>query len=217
VTTALYYHRIGPFRDGAPRKMTVTPENFRAQLKVIEKAGAVSLDEAVDGRPGVAITFDDGFRDCLEFALPALRAHRFPAAFFIVAGLVGKTDEWMRVTTHPPERLVDWDDLKRLRDEGFTIGSHTMTHTVVTREEAVESRLVLQERLGIPVRHFAYPRGEHTPESVAWVREAGYTAAWATKAGPDDPFTRRRLPVSASLSTLGFRFKLFKARLGWYG
>jgi hypothetical protein len=92
-----------------------------------------------------------------------------------------------------------------------------MTHTVVTREEAVESRLVLQERLGIPVRHFAYPRGEHTPESVAWVREAGYTAAWATKAGPDDPFARRRLPVSASLSTLGFRFKLFKARLGWYG
>lgn len=218
MSVALYYHRVGPFRDGAPRKMTVTPENFRAQMAAIGKgAGACSLDDAAAGKPGVAITFDDGFRDCLEFALPELRARRFPAAFFIVAGLVGKTDEWMRVTKHPPERLMDWDDLKRLRDEGFTIGSHTMTHTVVTREEVVESRRVLEERLGVPVRHFAYPRGEHAPESVAWVRDAGYAAGWATKAGPDGPFTRRRLPVSASLSPLGFRFKLFKARLGWYG
>jgi peptidoglycan/xylan/chitin deacetylase (PgdA/CDA1 family) len=218
VTVALYYHRVGPFRDGAPRKMTVTPENFRAQMAAIAKgAGAVSLDDAAAGKPGVAITFDDGFRDCLEFALPELRARGFAAAFFIVAGLVGKTDDWMRVTKHPPERLMEWDDLKRLRDEGFTIGSHTMTHTVVTREEVVESRRLLEERLGVPIRHFAYPRGEHTPESVAWVREAGYASGWATKGGPDGPFTRRRLPVSASLSPLGFRFKLFKARLGWYG
>lgn len=217
MTTVLYYHRVGPFRDGAPRKMTVTPENFRAQMRLVEKAGALSLDDAAAGKPGVCVTFDDGFRDCLEFALPELRARRLPAAFFIVAGLVGKTDEWMRVTAHPAEALMAWDDLKRLRDEGFTIGSHSMTHTALTRAEVVDSRRVLQDALGLPIPHFAYPRGEHTPEAVEWVREAGYSTAWATKSGPDAPYTRRRLPVSASLSPFGFRLKLFKARFGWYG
>lgn len=217
MSATLYYHRVGPFRDGAPRKMTVTPENFRKQMAALSRTRLLTLDEAAKDVEGVCLTFDDGFRDCLEFAIPELRARRYPAAFFIVAGLVGKTDEWMRVTKHPVERLMDWDDLKRLRDEGFTIGSHSMTHTTLTKAEVVDSRRVLRDNLGLPIEHFAYPRGEHSAEAVEWVREAGYGAAWATKGAKEGPFTRRRLPVSANLGLLGFKAKLLKARLGWYG
>jgi peptidoglycan/xylan/chitin deacetylase (PgdA/CDA1 family) len=217
VSAVLYYHRVGPFRDGAPRKMTVTPDNFKAQMAALAKTRVLTLDEAAAGEKGVCLTFDDGFRDCLEFAVPELRARRYPAAFFIVAGLVGKTDEWMRVTKHPEEKLMGWDDLKRLRDEGFAIGSHSMTHTTLTKAEVVDSRRVLRDGLGLAIEHFAYPRGEHTAEAVEWIREAGYTAAWATKGAQESPFTRRRLPISANLGLLGFRAKLLKARLGWYG
>ncbi len=100
---------------------------------------------------------------------------------------------------------------------GMAIGAQSMTHGTPAREEVSESRRLLEERLGVKVEHFAYPRGEHTPEAVAWVREAGYRAGWATKSGNEEPFTRRRLPVSASASLAGFAGRLLKARLGYYG
>jgi peptidoglycan/xylan/chitin deacetylase (PgdA/CDA1 family) len=218
VTPVFYYHRVGPFREGAPRKMTVTPENFRRQMAFLRDwaADALTLDQVLEGRRGAAVTFDDGFKDCLEFALPVLREFRIPATFFIVAGRVGGTDTWMRVTSLPEERLMDWDDLRRLLDAGMTIGSHTLTHSTLSAEEVEGSRRLLEERLEAPVRHFAYPRGEHSPEGVARVKAAGYAAGWATKQGDADPFTRRRLPVSANAGLLQFGGKLLKARLGWY-
>lgn len=218
MTPVLYYHRVGPFRPGAPRKMTVTPPRFRSQMHFLRRHGieVLTLDEVLAGRAGVALTFDDGFRDCLEYALPVLWRLRFPATFFIVAGRVGGTDTWMRSTPFPEERLLDWDDLRRLVDAGMTIGSHSMTHTQLTYEEVAESRRLLEERLGTRVEHFAYPRGEYTEESAEWVRRAGYRAGWATRSGDAGRFTRRRLPVSANATIADFGTRLLKARLGYY-
>jgi peptidoglycan/xylan/chitin deacetylase (PgdA/CDA1 family) len=218
MTPVLYYHRVGPFRAGAPQKMTVTPENFKSQMHFLRrnKIDVLTLDEVLAGSPGVALTFDDGFKDCMEFALPTLEALHFPATFFIVAGAVGGTDAWMRVTPMPEERIMDWDDLQRLLEARMTIGSHSMTHTTLTEVEVGESRRVLEGRLGIKVDHFAYPRGERPPGADGWVKAAGYKAAWATKSGDDGAFTRRRLPISANASLADFGARLLKARLGYY-
>jgi peptidoglycan/xylan/chitin deacetylase (PgdA/CDA1 family) len=218
MTPVLYYHRVGPFRPGVPPRMTVTAENFKSQMYFLRRSGieALTLDQVLAGRRGVALTFDDGFKDCMAYALPTLRALSFPAAFFIVAGRVGGTDTWMRSTPMPEERLMDWDDLRRLLEAGMTIGSHSTTHAVLTEEEVHESKRILEDRLGIRVDHFAYPRGEHDPRSVEWVRRAGYRAGWATKSGTDDPFVRRRLPVSANATLADFGARLLKARLGYY-
>jgi peptidoglycan/xylan/chitin deacetylase (PgdA/CDA1 family) len=198
--------------------MTVTPENFKSQMHFLRRnrVEVLTLDEVLAGKKGVALTFDDGFKDCMEYALPTLRALRFPATFFIVAGAVGGTDGWMRGTPMPEERIVDWSDLRELLGAGMTIGSHSMTHAALTPAEIADSKRVLEERLSVPVRHFAYPRGEYTPEAVGWVRQAGYAAGWATKGGSDAPFTRRRLPVSANATLADFGARLLKARLGYY-
>jgi len=218
VTPVLYYHRVGPFRAGAPHKMTVTPENFKSQMHFLRRnrVEVLTLDEVLSGKKGVALTFDDGFKDCLEHAVPTLRALRFPATFFIVAGAVGGTDAWMRATPMPEERILDWPDLKELIDAGMAVGSHSMTHTSLTPSEVEDSKRMLEERLGIRVHHFAYPRGEYTAEAVDEVRRAGYRAGWATKGGNEDPFTRRRLPVSANATLADFGARLLKARLGYY-
>lgn len=218
MTPVLYYHRVGPFRPGAPLKMTVTPENFKSQMHFLRRnrVPVLTLEAVLAGGEGVALTFDDGFKDCAEYALPVLSALRFPATFFIVTGAVGGTDTWMRVTPMPEERIFDWDDLKRLLDAGMAVGSHSVTHTRLSESEVADSKRVLEERLGVRVDHFAYPRGEHTPESVEWVRRAGYKAGWATKGGTSDPFLRRRLPVSASATLADFASRLLKARLGYY-
>ena len=218
MTPVLYYHRVGPFRPGAPRKMTVTPENFKSQMHFLRRNGidVLTLDEVLAGKKGVALTFDDGFKDCMEFALPTLRALHFTATFFIVAGRVGETDTWMRVTSMPEERIMDWDDLKRLLDARMALGSHSMTHGTLTEAEVRESRGVLQDRLGVPMEHFAYPRGERPPGSEEWVRGAGFKAGWATKSGDEGVYRRRRLPISANASLADFGARLLKARLGYY-
>ena len=218
MTPVLYYHRVGPFRPGAPQKMTVTPENFKSQMHFLRRNGmeVLSLDEVLAGKKGVAITFDDGFKDCMEHALPTLQALHFPATFFIVAGAVGGTDAWMRVTSMPEERIMDWDDLKRLLDARMVLGSHSMTHGTLTEAEVGESRRVLEERLGIKIGHFAYPRGERPPGAEDWVQSAGYKAGWATKSGDEGTFRRRRLPISANASLADFGARLLKARLGYY-
>ncbi len=218
MTPVFYYHRVGPFREGAPRKMTVTPENFRRQMEFLRSwsAGVLTLDQVLEGRKGAAVTFDDGFKDCMDFALPVLLELKLTATFFIVAGRVGGSDTWMRVTSMPEERLMDWDDLKRLRDAGMTIGSHTMTHTTLSPGEVGDSKRLLEEKLGLVVRHFAYPRGEYAPADVETVKQAGYGAAWATKGGDAGVFTRRRLSVSANAGLLHFGGKVLKAKLGIY-
>lgn len=218
VTPVLYYHRVGPFRASAPRKMTVTPENFKSQMHFLRRNGIEirSLDEILAGKTGAALTFDDGFKDCMDFALPTLQALHFTATFFIVAGAVGGTDAWMRSTPLPEEKIMDWDDLKRLLEAKMTIGSHSMTHGLLTSEEVQESRRLLEERLGVKVEHFAYPRGERPTGAEDWVRAAGYKAAWATRSGDEGPFSRRRLPVSANATIADFGARLLKARLGYY-
>ncbi len=224
-----YYHRVGAFRPGAPPKMNVDPVAFREHVDVIaRRAQAVSLDALVAGpapRGAVAVTFDDGYKDLLEHALPLLVERKIPATFFIVAGAVGGTDSWNEVPGVPNEPLLSWDDLKRLRDAGMTIGSHSATHPRMDEidaarqlEEARSSRERLESELGVPVRHFAYPQGRYSPSAEAAVKQAGYAAGWATRKGralgDGEPTALKRVPVSGRIRGPRFAWELLLMRWG---
>jgi peptidoglycan/xylan/chitin deacetylase (PgdA/CDA1 family) len=82
---------------------------------------------------------------------------------------------------------VTWEMLDRIRRAGIVIGSHTKNHIVMTNEtfecvlsEAVESRRELECRLGMTVRHFAYPSGIYDSECLRAVEAAGYRFAYTT-------------------------------------
>lgn len=229
-----YYHRVGPFRAGAPPKMNVSPEAFREHMSVLaRRAHPVPIDELVacvqDRRPvprgAVAVTFDDGYKDLMEFALPVLREFRIPATFFVVSGGVGGIDSWNAIAGLPNEPVMSWDDLKRLRDEGMAIGSHSATHARLDeasgealRSEVEGSRHALKSRLGIAIRHFAYPQGRYSKEAEAAVAAAGYAAGWATRKGrvlkSGDLTAIRRAPVSGYIRGGRFRWELFLMRVG---
>jgi peptidoglycan/xylan/chitin deacetylase (PgdA/CDA1 family) len=236
--TVLYYHRVGPPRAGLPRKGFVTPDAFQAQMRWIRRSGwtVLSLDdyaEALAGgkrtpRRGVVVTFDDGYADCLTYARPVLEAFGFSATFFVVAGAVGGTDRWNPTHGTHPERLAGWDDLRILHRAGFAVGSHTVRHRRLAelpveeaREEVTASRVRLEEGLGAPVRHLAYPQGSWSAAVAAAVREAGYASACATRRGAvrdgrPDRFAIPRVPVSARDSVAAFAGKLVKGALGVY-
>lgn len=80
---------------------------------------------------------------------------------------------------------MTWSMVRDLHHAGFTIGSHTKTHTWLANEtsercleEIAGSKRDLEERLGEPVRHFAYPGGQFTPAVVDLVAHAGYRFAY---------------------------------------
>ena len=98
----LCYHRIVPDiataeRDGIFGLMTST-ETFRRHLEIVrehcevmtlEEAGNVLKGEKRTARPAVVVTFDDGYRDNYDQALPVLRDLGMPATVFVSTGLVG--------------------------------------------------------------------------------------------------------------------------------
>jgi peptidoglycan/xylan/chitin deacetylase (PgdA/CDA1 family) len=88
----------------------------------------------------------------------------------------------------PPEyRPLTWTELKTLAQQGFDVGAHTKTHPILSsipaahlRAEIGECKEELEQRLDVPVPHFAYPNGkgkDYTAEAVQAVARAGYRAA----------------------------------------
>jgi len=85
------------------------------------------------------------------------------------------------------ERSMTPDEVASLARQGFTIGSHSATHPILTREspdrvwhEIADSQSKIREWIGAPVRHFCYPNGNASDETEALTRKAGYEAAWTT-------------------------------------
>jgi len=97
--------------------------------------------------------------------------------------------------------LLSWDDLKMLVSHGVSIGSHTMTHPILTRvsetdaqQEIADSRRILSARLGVPVNHFFYPNGEvgdFSPRVEQFVADAGFHSACTTIHGVNQPSENR--------------------------
>jgi peptidoglycan/xylan/chitin deacetylase (PgdA/CDA1 family) len=97
-----------------------------------------------------------------------------------------------RYVTIPPElteklRPLDWPMLAAMKAAGVTVGSHTRSHSVLPNESAADvveelrgSKRTLEARLGAPVRHFSFPNGHFTGETLRAVREAGYRYAYTS-------------------------------------
>lgn len=86
---------------------------------------------------------------------------------------------------HRIPRTLSWAELAEMRNAGITIGSHTRSHVSLpaespgdVAEELEGSRRALEERLGEPITHFAYPGGQFTPAVVDAVARAGYRFAY---------------------------------------
>jgi peptidoglycan/xylan/chitin deacetylase (PgdA/CDA1 family) len=187
------YHRIGKIGPNlAPitQRLTVTPDDFAAQMRWLKRNGfhAVTQTRAYDAlergaplpsRP-IMITFDDGYRGVWANALPVLMRLHLPATAYVI------TD---RISNGDPSFLT-WKMLRVLERHRVAIGSHTVTHADLTTlsdaqalAELRGSRRTLERQLGRPVPWFAYPAGAFDARVVELVRRAGYRLAVTTQPG----------------------------------
>ncbi|MCG8346300.1 MAG: polysaccharide deacetylase family protein [Chloroflexales bacterium] len=180
-----YIRNVNAREDPLGYRLSVTPERFEEQMVWLRdndympiRMGMLAdclrgLKDCPDNP--VLITFDDGYKDSATAALPILEQFGFPATFYIVTDFVGKPG------------YMAWEQIERLRDSDMEIGSHSVSHADLAvvdlrtaRREIALSRVILERRLGVPVRSFSYPAGSYTPVVAAMVHQAGYTSAVTT-------------------------------------
>jgi peptidoglycan/xylan/chitin deacetylase (PgdA/CDA1 family) len=175
-----------------------TPARFEKQVAWLADAGYRSLslsdylqDSFAAKEKRVVITFDDGYRPLMQYALPILSRYHFHATVFVIAGYVGRPNLWDVKFFLPRFQHLDWNELRELMAAGWEIGSHSLNHDYLPsladdelRHDLSSSRKILEDNLQAPVRHLSLPfgRGNHRVYRVA--REAGY-ASVATLGSPD--------------------------------
>jgi len=211
--------------------LAIDQQRFGEQLAALHAAGYVglTLSEAERRRRrgdlpprSLVVTFDDGYAST-ALARPALERFGFPATVFVVTDFVdaGAPLHWYGVPDDPADeherRPLGWPQLRELRDAGWEIGSHTVSHPLLPalddaglERELGRSRERIAAELGA-AESIAYPYGQADERVAAAARRAGYlvgctlTGAHLTDAdllrprvglGPADRGLRLRLKVS---------------------
>lgn len=192
----LMYHSVTEY-TADPYRVTVTPENLGRQLGWLARRGltGVGIAELLAAREAgrdaglVGLTFDDGYADFLDHAVPLLRRHGFTATVFVLPGRLGGDNAWD--PEGPRKPLLTADGIRTVAAAGMEVGSHGMRHEnlpeaddTVLRQETVRSREVLEEITGTAPAGYCYAYGAVNARVAAAVRDAGYDYACAIDPGP---------------------------------
>ena len=116
-SSILTYHSV----DTANSVISIAPKKFREQMTCLVEMGipVVPLAEIRSAAGSVALTFDDGFRNFFEHALPALQEYNFPATVFAVSGYCAKQNAWPSQTPEVPALdLMSWSELEQISKAG---------------------------------------------------------------------------------------------------
>ena len=214
----LAYHSLDPARFPG-NKLAISPDLFRKQMLFLKRKKFRVVDLGTCAKNNwkqgifdfkVALTFDDGYLDNYQHALPVLRECGLRASFFVTPEQVGK------------EGFMSWDMLREMAAlPGIEIGSHALEHEPLTdlpEKEAwtslVASKKILEEKLGREIKAISYPCGAFNEKIVEMARGAGYHYGCAASHVHDcrfigNPYLLRRIKISVSSSSdLAFSLRL---------
>ncbi len=220
----LFYHRVA---DCHPNGWTISRELFARQIDWLQaRFELISLATAqqrirrgLNERPAVCLTFDDGYAENCDFALPLLIRRRIPCTYFVA------TDHVLQARPFPHDLACgrplppnSLDQLCELLSAGVEVGCHTRTHAdlsviedpQVLQDEIATSGHELADYLGAPIRYFAFPYGQPqhvTPQAMQVAQQAGYQGICSAYGGYNfpggDAFHMRR--IHADPEMLRFR------------
>lgn len=161
----LMYHGIksknalGPSqREEGAEFYDVQADDFYAQMRWLKDSGHEAL-----------ITFDDGEMNNYQLALPILKELGLTALFFVIVKRVGK------------DGYMGWPQLKEMVEAGMVVGSHGLSHEILTNlmdsqmeEELRASKNIIGLNLNVPVEDFSVPRGFCNDKIIQKAYDLGY-------------------------------------------
>lgn len=214
----LIYHQVGA---NLGREMEIATGMFATQIDYLETEGSiVSLNDAIArmGTPDddrlFVLTFDDGYADMHANAFPLLRERSIPFTLYITTLPMDES-----TVSQPGASPLTWGQVEEMLESGLaTIGAHTHSHPDLRHlsADAValeldESNSLIQDRLGIEPRDFAYPKGWWSASAELEIR-ARYATAVLGEGPPNsrvtDPYRLHRVAVQKSDGMRFFKRKL---------
>ena len=146
-------------------------EQLQNDYEFISYSDSVSkLIKGVIDKPYMTITFDDGFKNCVQ-AAKILDDFNIKGCFFVCPAIIGESD-FFKVSRFcqsqlymKPVEFMSWDDIENLLSTGHEIGGHTMTHPDLSR--LTKSEIVDEignsyneiKKHNHQIEHFAWPLG----------------------------------------------------------
>jgi peptidoglycan/xylan/chitin deacetylase (PgdA/CDA1 family) len=174
---ALLFHHVGPRRPGTHPSLTLEPTRFERFMRLLRARGYTGISAGAwhAWRQGIAplperpilLTFDDGYADLVESALPVVHRLGWRATVFVATSTVGGRSTWDEPEARA-HRILSADEIRTWAARGIDFGAHGETHCDLTRvdkkrlhQEIVGSRDALTALLGSLVTAFAYPYGSY--------------------------------------------------------
>ena len=204
----LTYHAVSPEWQSP---LSVAPDRFESHCAWLSRRHRVVPADEAAGRivssgklPSriVSITFDDGYEDLFDNALPALARHDLGATVFLVSATLtdNRSVEWVNSPPGEPLRTLRLEQILEMQEAGVSFGSHSRIHhdlTELTDEECErdlkDSKEALEDLLGRQVSLLAYPRGLHDERVRGAAMRAGYSYAFGSSK-PMGPVGRFSIP-----------------------
>lgn len=221
----LMYHQVDvPAARGTRfRSLTVHPDRFASQMRWMSRLGykGLSMRDLMPYLRGhqrgkvFGITFDDGFRNVYQYALPVLNELNFTATNYFLPQQLGTSNVWDANQGVPKADLMSVSEMRQWSAAGQEVGSHALEHVHLPQlsdQDAMrqirDSRHALEDLLGQPVTAFCYPYGDHQPKHRLMAEACGYTSATTTVRGlarpDDDMFGLPRVGIWRSTHLLKF-------------
>jgi peptidoglycan/xylan/chitin deacetylase (PgdA/CDA1 family) len=199
-----FYHRVA---DTHRNDWTISRDKFRQHLeycrKHLEFVSLTEVQRRVAGsdspRPTMTITFDDGYRENGEFAIPLLVEYEIPCVYFVAVDHVVKQIPFEHdLKRGKPLAVNTVGDLRDMAEQGIEIGLHTKNHvdfsrvhcSKTIRREIIEAKDELEQLIGQRVRNFAFPFGlpdQLTQAAIEAVYEAGLSGFCSAYGGYNLP------------------------------
>ncbi len=201
------YHRFG---DDYISPLCISTEIFDNQMKYLKTNGykTITQEELISfldyrnsiPEKSIMITIDDGYRSIYRTAYPILKKYGFTATLFVYTDFVGVC-----------KNAITWEQLREMKSNGFSIGSHTLSHADLTKQMPGEtdedfrvrimkelrvSKQIIDKKLNQDTISLAFPYGSYNEEVLNFTKSCGYKIGVSVKRGSNpffsDPLTLKR-------------------------
>jgi peptidoglycan/xylan/chitin deacetylase (PgdA/CDA1 family) len=226
VVPILSYHR---FSDKCDNLLCMPTHIFDKQMNYLKINGykVITLRELLDflnyrhplPKRSIVISIDDGYRSVYDIAYPILKKYGFKATLFIYTDFIGISDN-----------AITWDQLRKLKDDGFEIGAHTVSHCDLTKKrkgeddqayisriekELLISKNIIDKEIRQNTIFLAFPYGRYNPRILSICEKLNYKLGVSVKKGSNpffaDPLSlKRNQMLKRDMNTFISRIKTFE-------
>jgi peptidoglycan/xylan/chitin deacetylase (PgdA/CDA1 family) len=221
----LTYHHFG--KDcTSPYCMPI--DVFDQQMRYLKENGyrVISLAKLLDfvqyrhtiPKKSLVIAIDDGNRSAYKIAYPMLKKYGYTATLFIYTDFVGIS-----------KVAITWEQLREMKAAGFEIGSHTKSHSDLTKQregeskaaymarvksELLGSKRLLDKNVKQDTIYLAFPYGRYNESVLAISEQVGYKLGFSVRRGGNpffaDPLRLKRDQIlKREMKTFAKRLKTF--------